>query len=198
MVQLSKPYVTTGKTIALTIQTFVGRVMSLLFNKLSRFVITFLPRSNRLLISRLQSPSTVISEPKKRKSDTISTVSLLIWCAVLGLDAMSLVFFTFSLNLAHSLSSFTLIKRLFSSSLLSAIRVVLSAYLRLLMFLWPILIPACNASIPAILMKCCSAYRLNKQGNQNPLQASRSVEYMMAHSSLWVYAPPCIPTNWWV
>ena len=67
-VQLSHPYVTIGKAIALTIQTFVGKVMSLLFNTLSRFVIAFLPRSNRLLISWLQSPSTVISEPKKRKS----------------------------------------------------------------------------------------------------------------------------------
>ena len=74
-IQLSQPYVTTGKTIALTIQTFVSRVMSLLFNTLSRFVIAFLPRSNHLLILWLQSPSTAISEPKKRKSVTASTVS---------------------------------------------------------------------------------------------------------------------------
>ena len=74
-VQLSHPYMTTGKTITLTRQTFVGRVMSLLFNMLSRLVITFLPRSKRLLISWLQSPSAVIWEPKKIKSDTVSTVS---------------------------------------------------------------------------------------------------------------------------
>ena len=75
MVQLSQPYMTTGKTIALTTRTFVGRVMSLLFNTLSRFVTAFLPRSNHLLILWLQSPSTVISEPRKRKSVTASTFS---------------------------------------------------------------------------------------------------------------------------
>ena len=74
IVQLSHPYMTSGKTIALTRRTFVGKVMSLLFNMISRFVITFLPRSNRLLISRLQSPSAVILEPRKIKSATVSTV----------------------------------------------------------------------------------------------------------------------------
>src|SRR5574337_585433 len=74
-VQLSHPHVTTGKTIALTRWTFVGKVMFLLFNMLSRLDITFLPRSKRLLISWLQSPSAVILEPKKIKSDTVSTVS---------------------------------------------------------------------------------------------------------------------------
>ena len=74
-VQLSHPYMTTGKTIALTSQTFVGKVMSLLLNMLSRLVITFLPRSKDLLISWLQSPSAVILEPRKIKSDTVSTVS---------------------------------------------------------------------------------------------------------------------------
>ena len=73
-VQLSYPYMTTGKTIALTRWTFVGKVMSLLFNMLSRLVITFLPRSKRLLILCLQSPSAAILEPKKLKSDTVSTV----------------------------------------------------------------------------------------------------------------------------
>ena len=73
--QLSHPYMTTGKTIALTRWTFVGKVMSLLFNMLSRLVITFLSRSKHLLISRLQSPSAVILEPLKIKSDTVSTVS---------------------------------------------------------------------------------------------------------------------------
>ena len=75
MVQLSYPYMTTGKTIALTIWTFVGKVMSLLFNMLSRLVITFLPRSKRLLISWLQSPSAVILEPPKKQSHTVSTIS---------------------------------------------------------------------------------------------------------------------------
>ena len=75
IVRLSHPYMTTGKTIASTRRTFVGRVMSLLFNMLSRLVITFLPRSKRLLISWLQSLSAVILEPKKIKSDTVSTVA---------------------------------------------------------------------------------------------------------------------------
>ena len=75
IVQLSHPYMTTGKTIALTGQTFVGKVMSLLFNMLSRLVITFLPKSKCLLISWLQSPSSVILEPRKIKSTTVSTVS---------------------------------------------------------------------------------------------------------------------------
>ena len=75
IVQLSRPYMTTGKTIALTRQTFVDKVMSLLFNMLSRLVITFLPRNERLLISWLQSPSAVILEPRKIKSATVSTVS---------------------------------------------------------------------------------------------------------------------------
>ena len=75
IVQLSHPYMTTGKTVALTRLTFVGKVMSLLFNTLSRLVIDFLPRSKRLLISWLQSPSAVILEPPKIKSVTVSTVS---------------------------------------------------------------------------------------------------------------------------
>ena len=88
-VQLSHPYMTTGKTIALT---FVGKVMSLIFNMLSRLVITFLPRSKHLLISWLQSPSAVILEPQKIKSDTVSTVSPPISHEVMGPDAMILVF----------------------------------------------------------------------------------------------------------
>ena len=85
-VQLSHPYMTTGKTIGLTRRTFVGKVMSLLFNMLSRLVITFLPRSKRLLISWLQSPSAVILEPRKIKSDTVSTVSPSISHEVMGPD----------------------------------------------------------------------------------------------------------------
>ena len=79
IVQLSHPYMTTGKTIALTRQTFVSKVMSLLFNLLSRLVITFLPRSMRLLISWLQSPSAVILKPRKMKSADVSTVSPSYW-----------------------------------------------------------------------------------------------------------------------
>ena len=93
MVQLSHPYLTTGKTIALTIQTFVDKVISLLFNMVSRFVIVFLPRRNCLLISWLQSPSTMILEPKKLKSATFSTVSPSICHEVLGQDAMFLFCF---------------------------------------------------------------------------------------------------------
>ena len=88
MVQLSHPYVTTGKTIALTIQTFVVKVMSLLFNMLPRLVIAFLPRSKHLLISWLHSPSAVIWEPKKVKSLTVSIVSPSICHEVMGPDAM--------------------------------------------------------------------------------------------------------------
>ena len=92
MVQLSHPYMTTGKTIALTRQTFVGKVMSLLFNMLSRFVIAFLPRSKHLLISWLQSPCAVILEPPKIKSFTLSIVSPTLSHKVMGLDAIILPF----------------------------------------------------------------------------------------------------------
>ena len=107
---------TTGKTIALTRRTFVGKVMSLLFNMLSRLVIDFLPRSKCLLISWLQSPSAVILEPQKIKSVTIYTVPLSISHEVMGPDAMILVFLILSLKPTFALSSFTFIKRLFSSS----------------------------------------------------------------------------------
>ena len=128
-------YMTTGKTIALTRRTFVGKVMFLLFYLLSRLVITFLPRSKCLLISWLQSQSAVILEPPKMKSDTVSTVSPSISHEVMGPDAMLLVFWMLSFKPTFSFSSFTFLKRLFSSSSLSATRVVSSAYLRLLIFL---------------------------------------------------------------
>ena len=92
IVQFSHPYMTTGKTISLTRWNFVGKVMFLLLNMLSRLVITFLPRSKRLLISWLQSPSAVILEPKKIKSDTVSTVSPSISHEVMGPDAMIFIF----------------------------------------------------------------------------------------------------------
>ena len=131
IVHLSHPYMITGKTIALTRQTFVGKVMSLLFNMLSRLVITFLLKSKCLLISQLQSPSAVILEPKKIKSATVSTVSPSICHEVMGPDAMIFIFWMLSFQPTFSLSSFPFIKRLFSSSSLSAINVASSAYLRL-------------------------------------------------------------------
>ena len=92
IVQLSHPYMTTGKTIALSRWTFVGKVMSLLVNMLSRLVIAFFPRSKCLLISWQQSPSAVILEPQKIQSDTVSTVSPSIYPEVMGPDATILVF----------------------------------------------------------------------------------------------------------
>ena len=91
IVQLSHPYMTTGKTIALTRRTFVGKVMCLFFNMLSRLVIAFLLRSKHLFISWLQSPSAVILEPQKIKPDTVSTVSPSVPHEVVGPDAMILV-----------------------------------------------------------------------------------------------------------
>jgi len=123
------------KTIALTIRTFLGKITSLLFSTLSRFVIAFLPRSKHLLISWLQSPYAMILEPKKIKSITVSILLPSICHEVMGPDAMLLVFWLLSFKPTFSLSSFTFIKRLFNSSLLSAIRVVSYAYLWLLIFL---------------------------------------------------------------
>jgi len=141
-VQLSQPYMTTGKTIALTRWSFVGKVMSLLLNMLSSLVITFLPRTNCLLISWLQSPSAGILEPPKIKSTTVSTVSPSICLEVMGPDAKIFVFWMLRFKPTFSLSPFTFIKRLFSSSI-SAISVVSSAYLRWSIFLPAIVIPAC-------------------------------------------------------
>ena len=144
MVQLSHPYMTTGKTIVLTRRTFVNKVMSLLFNMLPRLVIAFLPRSKCLLILWLQSWSAVILQPKKIKSVIVSPS---IFHEVMGPDAMILVFWMLSFMLAFSLSSLTFIKRLFSSSSLSGISMVSSAYLRLLIFLPAILIPFQQRSV---------------------------------------------------
>ena len=151
IVQLSHPYMTAGKMIALTRRTFVGKVMSLLFNMLSRLVITFLPRSKHLLISWLLSPSAVILELKKIKCHHFCFFSS-VCHEVMGPDAMILVFWMLSFKPTFSLSSFTFIKRLFSSSLLSAIRVVSSTYLRLLIFLPAILIFVCASSSPVFHM----------------------------------------------
>ena len=138
---------TSGKTIALTRWTIVLKVMSLL----SRLVIAFLPRSKHLLISWLQSPSTVIFEPPKIKYLTVSIISPSICYEVMGPDAMLLVFWMLNFKTTFSLSSFTFIKRLFSS-LLSDIRVLSSVYLRLLIFLPGILTPASASSSLAFHM----------------------------------------------
>ena len=116
IVRLSHRYMTTGKTIALTRWSYVGKVISLIFNMLSRLVITFLPKSKHLLISWLQSPSAVILEPKQIKSVNVSTVSPSISHEVMGPDAMIFIFWMLSFKPTFSLSSFTFIKRLFSSS----------------------------------------------------------------------------------
>ena len=160
MVQFSHPYMTTGKTIALTRWAFVSKVMSML----SRLVLACLPRSKHHLISWLPSPSAVILEPKVIKSLTVSTVSPSICLEVMWLDAMILVFWMFIFKSAFSLSSFTFFKRLFNSSSLSAPRMVSSAYLRLLIFILAILIPAYASSSLAFHMMCF-AYKLNKQSD---------------------------------
>ena len=131
-VQLSHPHMTTGKTVVLTRRTFVGKVMSLLLNMLSGLVITFLPRSKHLLISWLQSPSAVIFGAPKNKVWHCFHCFPIYLHEVMGPDAMILVFWMLGFKPTFSLSSFTFTKRLFSSSLLSAVRMVSSAYLRLL------------------------------------------------------------------
>ena len=159
---------TTGKTIALTRWTFVGKVMPLLFNILSRLVIIFLPRSKCLLVSWLQLLSSVILELKKLKSLTVSIISPSICYEVMGLDVRIFIFWMLSFKPAFSLSSFTFIKRLFSFFCLCVlffiIRVVPSAYLKLLIFLLTILIPTCASSRLAFHVMY-SAYKLNKQGD---------------------------------
>ena len=154
---------TTGKTIALTTWTFVGqKCMSLLFNTLSRFVIAFLSRSKCLLISWLQSPSSYFGAQENKICPCFRFFPF-ICLEIMASGAMTFSFVSFNAEFqALLLSSFTF-KRLFSSSL-SAIRVVLCAFLRLLIFLLVILIPACDSPSPAFRMMY-SAYKLNKQGD---------------------------------
>ena len=152
MVPLSHPYMTTGKTIALTRWTFVDKVMSLLSNMLSRLIIDFLPRRKHLFISCMQSPSAVILEPPKIKYVTISIVTSSLCHEVMEPDAMILVFWMLNFKPTFSLFSFTFINRLCSSSSLSTIRVMSSAYLKLLIFLPAKLIPPCASSSPAFHM----------------------------------------------
>ena len=138
----------------------VGKIISLCFNILSRFVTAFLPRGSLLLISYLQSPSAVTLEPKKRKSHCFH-----LSCFYLPrsdrTECHDLSYIILSFKPAFSLSSSTLIKRLFSASSLSSIRVVSSAYLRLLIFLPAVLISFCNSFSPAFHMTC-PVYKLNK------------------------------------
>ena len=142
-------------------QIFVGKVISLLFNILSMLVITFLPRNKCLLISWLESSSTVILEPQKVKC---VTVSLYICHEMMGPHAMIWFFLMLSFKPTFSLSSFTFINSLSSPSSLSDIRVVPSSYLRLLIFLLAILIPAC-ASFSPVFSMIYSIYKLIKQGD---------------------------------
>ena len=137
---------------------FVGKVMSLLFNMLSRLAIAFLPRSKRLLISWLQSLSEVILKPPKIKSVTVCIVSPSICHEVMGPDAMIFVFACWVLSqLFHSPLSLSWL----FSSLLSAMRVVSSVYLRLVIFLLVFLMPPCASSSPAFHMMD-SVYNLNE------------------------------------
>jgi len=163
MAQLSHPYMTTGKTIALTTQTPVSKVMSLYFNMLSRFVIPFHPKSKSF---NLMTAVTICSDFGPRKIKSVSIVSPSICHEVMALDAMIFVFWMLSFRPAYSPSSFTFIKRVFSSSSLSVIRVVsevidIFAYLRLLIFLPAILIPGCASSSPAFFV-IYSACKISK------------------------------------
>ena len=163
MVQLSHPYMTTGKAIALTRWTFAGKAMSLLFSTLSRFVIIFLPRSEHLLIPWLHLLSAEILELKKIKYVTLSPLLFAMkWWN--QMPSMIFIFWMFSFKPAFSTSTFTFIKRLFSSSSLSATRVLSSAYLSLLIFLPIVLIPAWTSTSLAF-HKMYSAYKLNKHGD---------------------------------
>ena len=163
MVQTSYLYTTTGKTIALTIWTFVSKVMFLFFNILYMLVIAFLPQGKRLLILWLQSPSAVIVEPQKVKSATVSSVPHLFAMKWWDLMTWSSFLECWTLRKFFTLL-FHFVKRFFSCSSLSAIRVVSSAYLRLLIFLPVILVTACASSSLAFHMMY-TAYKLNKQGD---------------------------------
>ena len=163
--QLSHPYMTTGKTIALTRWTFIDKVMSLLFNMLSRLVITFLPRSKSLLISCLLSPSEVILEPPKIKSATVSTVSLSICHEVMGPDATILVFWMLSFSPTFS----------FSLSLSSRGSLVLRFHpygnkggvicMSEVIDISPSNVDSSFASFTPMFLMMYSSYNLNKQGD---------------------------------
>ena len=157
MVQLSHPCITTGKTIALTIWTFVTKVMLLLFNMLSWFVISFLPGSKCL---NFMAAVTICNDfgAQEKKFCHCFHFPPSICHEVMGLDAMILVFWMLNFKPAFLLSFCTFIKRLFSSSLLPAIKEVSSAYLRLLIFLPAVLIPAWDSS--SLAFRCCTLHRI--------------------------------------
>ena len=157
---------TTGKIIALTKWTFVGKVMSLLFSMLSSLVIVFLPRSKQFLISWLQSPSAVILEPPKNKvCHCFHCFPIYLpWSDGTRCHDLSFLNVSFKPTFSPSSFTFTFIKRLFSSSSLSAITVMSSAYLKLLIFLPKIMIPDCASFSLAFLMMY-SACKLNKQSD---------------------------------
>ena len=160
IVQLSHPYMITRKTITFTRWTFVDNVVSLLFNMVSRLVITFLPRSKCL---NFMAAVTICSDFGAQKNKVFHCFPMYLpWSD--GTGCHNLSFWMLSFKPTFSLSSFTFIKRLLSSSSFSAIRMVSSAYLRLLLFLLTILIPIYASSSPAFLMMY-SAYKLNKQGD---------------------------------
>ena len=162
MVQLSHPYMTTGKTMALTTWTFVSKVMSLLFNTLSRFVIAFLPRSSHFLISWLQSPSAMILESKERKSVIASTYSP-ICHEVMGPNAMILVFLVWVLNwLCYSPSSPSS-----RGSLVSLCFLPFERYHRHMWGCWCFSRQSWFQLVahPAQRFAWCTLYKLNKQGD---------------------------------
>ena len=159
MVQLSHLCMNTGKTVALTIKTFTSKVTSLLFNILSRFVIVFLPRSKCLLISWLQSPSTVILEPKNRKSFSVFTFPPCICHGVTEPNAMILAFWMLSFK--QTFHSPLLPSSRFSLFLLHFMPIEWYAYLRLFIFLPAILTPACDSCRLAFHI-IYSAYKLIK------------------------------------
>ena len=154
---------TTGKTIALTRWNFVGKVMSLLFNTLSRFIILFLSQSKWLLMAAVNVQSDLGDQKNKTyQSPFPFFFSVSVCNEVIDLDVMILVFWVLTSKPAHSLFSFTLFNRPFSY-FLSVIRVESSAYMRLLIFLPSNLIPVCDSHSLAFRMMY-SAYKLNKQG----------------------------------
>ena len=157
--QLSHPYMTTGKTIALPRRTFVSKVMSLLFNMLSRLIIAFLPRIKCLLISWLQSPSAVILDPKKIKSVTVSIVSPSISHEVMGPDAMILVFWMLSFKLTFSLS--------FSLSSRGSLRKWRWAFF-LLLYIWKESGPVLKVKVTQFCMTLCHPMDIQSMSFSRP------------------------------
>ena len=200
MVWLSHPYMTTGKAIALTVWTFVSKVMSLFFNMLSRYVIVFLPRTKHLLISWLQSQFAVILEPKKIKSVTFSVVSPSFCHEVMGPDALIFVFWQLNFKSAFSLSTFTFIKRLFSSSSLYASPVFSMIYTAYKLnkqgdsiYPWPTPFPIWNQSIvPCLVLIVTSqpAYRFLRRKIK---WSGIPISWRISHNK-WIPLKLCVPT----